>query len=87
MKNSLDFKSIGIGFLCATILTGIISFENSIEDKPGKYQVVTGEHGVIILDTQSGTYIAAEGIWSKRTTWMRGDFESRTINAAEGKKD
>lgn len=75
MKHQLDLKSTLIGFLCAVLLTAFISFKNSGDTKPGRYQTAIGESGVVILDTQSGAYMISGGISSKWKMDKRGFHE------------
>lgn len=84
MKHSLDFKSIIIGFLSATLLAGIISFKNSADGPTGKYQTAVWESKVVILDTQSGAYIIGTSITPK-SKWIRGNFRSMFIADIQAK--
>jgi hypothetical protein len=86
MKTQLDLRSTTIGFVCAILLTSIISFKNSADSPNGRYQTAVAENKVVILDTQTGAYIM-ESYVAPKNTWVRGNFESKRMAETEAKND
>ena len=86
MKHQLDIKSILIGFLSAALLITTISFKNNGNEQDGKFKALTGENGIVILDTQTGAYILTPFVQtSGRMEWIKGDFYN-THNASKDNK-
>jgi hypothetical protein len=87
MKYNLDTKSIVIGFLGAALLISTISFKNTSDGKEGKFQTATGAKGVVILDTQTGSYIIAPDINDiGKVQWIKGDFQDTYATGKDNKK-
>lgn len=86
MKQSLDLKSTMVGFLCAFLLIAIISFKNSVDQMPGRYQAISSERNVVILDTQNGNYMIGDFLYPK-SKLIKGNFESKRLTEEESKKD
>ena len=74
MKYQVDFKSILIGFLSATLLIGTFSFKDEPSEKEGRYQTSVAESGVVILDTKTGAYIMSMNL--SNYNWQKGDFST-----------
>ena len=71
-----DIKSVIIGFLGAALLITSLSFNSSAPEDTGKFQVTSGEGGIIILDTQTGDYIMDSKVnYVGKMQWIKGDFK------------
>ena len=85
-STALDFKSVLVGLLCASLLFVCFSFktdDGTIKEglvppaQVGTYQAVASERGFIILNTQTGEYILdSEVNYIGKMTWIKGDFDS-----------
>ena len=86
---SIDLKSVILGVILAGGMLILVNFKPS--DKPAqepggqnrRYQAVTGVHGTIILDTQTGKFLTASNSLF-RVKWDKWDFSA--VQAAEEKK-
>jgi hypothetical protein len=88
MKYNVDIKSLIIGFLGAALLISSIGFKNNGDGKEGKFQAATGDKGVIILDTQTGSYIVAPFITDVgKVQWVKGDFYKTYESGKDNKKE
>jgi len=87
MKFQLDIKSIMIGFLTATLMVSTIAFREDTANKPGKFQTATSEHGTIILDTQTGSFITATVRDFGKVQWIKGDFDETYKVSKDNKKE
>ena len=70
-----DLKSALIGFLSAALLVSMFGFNKAKQDTIGRYQVSSGEEGIIILDTRTGSYILDDRpSLSGKKVWTKGEF-------------
>ena len=92
MKNitiTIDLKSLclgALGVLCIGLLSNFNPADqprNDAADEVGRYQAVSGEGGLLILDTKTGQYIMPKNAIG-RTIWTKGDF---TTTHADGKNN
>jgi len=83
MKNQIDLKSLLIGFLGAGLLIATLSFKDSHPENQGRYQTEVSQTGVVILDTQDGSYIMSTELTNNH--WVKGDFYT-THKASKGIK-
>ncbi len=84
MKNitiTIDLRSLGLGalgMLCIGLLSNFNNADQPREnavDEVRRYQAVSGESGLVILDTKTGQYIMPKNSIS-RPIWTKGDFST-----------
>ena len=82
MKNitvTIDLKSLclgAVGVLCIGLLSNFNNADQprgSAVDEVRRYQTVSGENGIVILDTKTGQYIIDRATFGQ-PRWMKGDF-------------
>ncbi|MBO0930134.1 hypothetical protein [Fibrella aquatilis] len=76
---TIDLKSFCLGILALGALLVLVNFKPAGQPAPPtdevrRYQVVTGERGVTILDTKTGRFIVDPYGFSN-PRWTKGDFE------------
>ena len=82
MKITLDTKSLIIGFMAAAIVILGFSFKNTEPEKPGKFTTEISTNGMVILNTETGAFIMANGLEGYRQLdWTKGDFDSTFVTA------
>lgn len=75
MKITLDIRSLIIGFMAAAIIILGFSFKNTEAEKPGKFTTEIGANGLVILNTETGDFIVADGLEGYgQLNWIKGDF-------------
>ena len=84
MKNmtiTLDLKSLCLGALGVFCIVALSNFNrpapqpNDATDEVRRYQAVSGERGLIILDTKTGKFLLDVN-YIGRARWQKGDFET-----------
>lgn len=84
MKNitiTLDLKSICVGALGVLTIVSLSNFNKADEkrtDADGevrRYQAVSSERGMVILDTKTGKYLLTP-LMVGRVNWQKGDFNA-----------
>ncbi|GAB3226119.1 hypothetical protein [Spirosoma arcticum] len=82
MKNitiTIDLKSLclgAVGVLCICLLSNFNNADqprDNAVDEVRRYQAVSGESGIVILDTKTGQYII-EKTTIGQPRWAKGDF-------------
>ncbi|ALL06761.1 hypothetical protein AQ505_15425 [Pedobacter sp. PACM 27299] len=77
MKITLDIRSLLIGFMAAAIVILGFSFKSTEAEKPGKFTTEISNNGVVILNTETGDFIMANGLEGYRQLdWTKGGFDS-----------
>jgi len=89
MKITLDFKSLLLGFFGAGIMFIAISFKNSQDQTGGRYRTeVNATNMVLILDSETGTYIIAPEIKDfGKVQWVKGEFNKTFDTAIDNRKE
>lgn len=82
MKNitiTIDLKSLALGVV-GVLCIGLLSNFNHGDQPRGnaaddvrRYQAISGERGLVILDTKTGQYII-DASYVGKPRWVRGDF-------------
>lgn len=78
---TIDLKSLCIGALGVLCVVSLSNF-NKVDkpqtdpvDEIHRYQVVSDERGIVLLDTQTGKFLL-DAKYSNNTRWQKGDFNT-----------
>lgn len=85
MKNltiTIDLKSLclgAFGVLCIGLLSNFNNANqprSSADDEVRRYQAISSDRGIIIVDTKTGQYIIDRSNALTKLRWVKGDFSA-----------
>ena len=85
MKNitiTIDLKSLvlgAVGVLCIGLLSNFNNgdqLRGNAADEVRRYQAISSDRGIIILDTKTGQYLIDRSNALTKLRWIKGDFST-----------
>lgn len=71
LQFNLDLRSLSIGFFACFAFILLSAFGNPEQSAETRYEAVSGETAVVILDKHTGQFIYKEDL----SVWVSGTFE------------